>query len=92
RLIPASFAPSHPAPPAPLTAQERALVQLVRTASPAQLASLNPSAEQKSEAEREAAYKKFFAPSPELLAAEKAEEEATHSGGVNASHLNEVQN
>lgn len=77
RLVPASFAPSQPAPPAPLTAQERALLQLAR--NPAALAALNPAAEQRSEAEREAAYKKFFAPSPELLAAEKAEEEAVSS-------------
>jgi hypothetical protein len=72
-LIPASFAPSHPAPPAPLTAQERALVQLVRTATPAELAALNPAAQQKADAEREAAFQKFFAPSPERVALDESQ-------------------
>jgi len=88
----ASFAPSRPAPPAPLTAQERALLQLTRTASPAALAALNPAAEQQADAEREAAFEKFFAPSPQLIAAEKAEEEATHSADGTSPQPLEVQN
>ena len=75
-LIPASFAPSHPAPPAPPTAQERALIQFVRTATPAQLAALSRSSEPKSDAEREAAFNKFFAPSPEVLAIDEAQKKA----------------
>jgi len=75
-LIPASFAPSHPAPPAPPTAQERALIQFVRTATPAQLAALNRPSEPKSDAEREAAFNKFFAPSPEVLAIDEAQKKA----------------
>lgn len=73
RLIPASFAPSRPAPPAPPTAQERALIQLVRTASPAELAALSPAAEQKADAQRQAEFEKFFAPSPEIRAIDEAE-------------------
>ena len=88
----ASFAPSRPAPPAPLTAQERALLQLARTADPATLAALSPAAEQKADAEREAAFEKFFAPSPQLVAAEKAEEEATHSADGTSPQPNQVQN
>jgi hypothetical protein len=74
RLIPASFAPSKPAPPTPLTPQERALAQLA--ANPAALAALTHTADQKSDAQREADFQKFFAPSPELVAAEKAQDEA----------------
>ena len=72
-LIPASFAPSKPAPPAPLTAQERALAELA--ANPAALAALSPSTD-KSDAQREADFQKFFAPPPELIAAQKAQDEA----------------
>jgi len=88
----ASFAPSKPAPPTPLTAQERALIQLVRTASPAAVAALSPAAEQKADAEREAAFEKFFAPSPQLIAAEKAEEEAAHSADGTSPQPTQVQN
>jgi hypothetical protein len=88
-LVPASFAPSKPAPPAPLTAQERALVQLA--GNPAALAALNPAA-QKSDAEREAAFQKFFAPSPELLAAQKAAEQAAHAGSTEPPASNGLQN
>src|SRR6185437_5172356 len=77
-LTPASFAPSNPAPPAPLTAQERVLLQLARTATPAQLAALHRASDnsKQSDAEREAAFQKFFAPPPELLAIDKAQEQA----------------
>jgi hypothetical protein len=75
-LIPASFAPSKPAPPAPPTAQERTLMHLVRTATPAQLAALNRPADARSDVEREAAFQKFFAPSPEIQAIDEAQRKA----------------
>ncbi len=92
-LIPASFAPSKPAPPAPLTPQERALIQLARTATPAELAALNPSSiGVQSEAEREAAFKKFFAPSPDILAIDKAQGVPADPSSANPSPQTEVQN
>jgi hypothetical protein len=58
-------APSYPAPALPLTAQERALAQLARTADPKQLASLTPEQEAKVDAEKAAEFARFFAhPSP----------------------------
>ena len=76
RFIPASFAPSHPAPPAPPTAQERALIQLVRNAGPAELAALNRPTDGRSDAEREAAFNKFFGPSDEVRAIDEAQQKA----------------
>jgi hypothetical protein len=58
----ASFAPSHPAPVLPLTAQERALVRLVQTADPKLLAALSPETQAKVEAQEADNYNKFFAP------------------------------
>jgi hypothetical protein len=60
----ASFAPSHPAPVQPLTAQERALIQLARTADPRLLASLTPETQAKVAAQQADDYNKFFAPPP----------------------------
>jgi hypothetical protein len=60
----ASFAPSHPAPVQPLTAQERALIQLARTADPRLLASLTPETQAKLAAQQADDYNKFFAPPP----------------------------
>lgn len=58
-------APSYPAPALPLTAQERALVQLVRTGDPKQLAALTPEQEAKVDAEKAAEFARFFArPTP----------------------------
>ena len=57
-------APSHPAPVLPLTAQEEALAELARTASPALLVSLTPDAQERSEAQDEAQFNKFFTPPP----------------------------
>ncbi len=91
-LIPASFAPSHPAPPAPLTAQERALVQLVRTATPAELAALNPATQEKADADREAAFQKFFAPPPEPPAADKPQNGPTDADNTTPPQPTEVQN
>lgn len=94
RLIPASFAPSRPAPPEPLTAQERVLIQLVRTATPAQLAALNraQTTASQSDAAREADFQKFFAPSPELLAVDKAEGIAVDPDSANTPPRSEVHN
>jgi hypothetical protein len=60
----ARFAPSHPAPVLPLTAQERALVELARTANPTVLAALNSETQARMEAEDAAEFNKFFAPPP----------------------------
>ena len=59
-----SFAPSHPAPVLPLTAQERALARLVRTADPKLLASLEPEAQAKLAAQEADDFNRFFAPPP----------------------------
>jgi hypothetical protein len=60
----ASFAPSHPAPVLPLTAQERALARLARTADPKLLAALSPETQARVEAQEADNYNKFFAPPP----------------------------
>jgi hypothetical protein len=60
----ASLAPSHPAPVLPLTAQERALAELARTADPKMLFALSPETQAKVEAQEEDNFKKFFAPPP----------------------------
>jgi len=78
-LLPASFAPSHPAPPAPLTAQERALIELARKANPALLAALSPAAQQKADAKRQADFDAFFAPSAEVR---KIDEEQKQALGI----------
>jgi len=62
----ASFAPSHPAPALPLTAQERALVQLAQTADPKVLAALSPEARAKTAAQEADDFNKFFTPPPQL--------------------------
>jgi hypothetical protein len=58
--------PSHPAPAFPLTAQERALARLARTANPQVLIALNSETEAKREADETARFTKFFAPPPAL--------------------------
>jgi hypothetical protein len=63
-LSAASFAPSHPAPVLPLTAQERALVRLVKTADPKLLAALSPETQAKVDAQETEDFNKFFAPPP----------------------------
>jgi hypothetical protein len=62
----ASFAPSHPAPILPLTAEERALARLARTADPKLLAALSPETQARVEAQEADNYNKFFAPPPAL--------------------------
>lgn len=54
------LAPSHPAPPLPMTAQEMLLVRAVRRHDPDELAMLNPEEQKKVEAKDEAAFKVFF--------------------------------
>lgn len=54
------LAPSHPAPPLPMTAQEKLLVRAVRRHDPDELAMLNPEEQKKVEAKDEAAFKFFF--------------------------------
>jgi len=60
-----SVAASHPAPPMPLTADERGLVQFARTAGPSQLASLNTEAQAKLQEEDATEFARFFNPPPE---------------------------
>jgi hypothetical protein len=59
-----SRAPSRPAPELALTAQERELVRLARTADPKQLAILNPETQARLDAEEAAEFEKFFTPPP----------------------------
>jgi hypothetical protein len=65
-----SDAPSHPAPPLPLTDQERALIRLVQTASPRQLAVINPEEYANLEAQSALKFERFFAPPAPLPAVE----------------------
>jgi len=59
-----TVAPSPAAPRSGLTQQERELARLARTADPAVLATLNPEAQARQEAQEEADFDKFFAPPP----------------------------
>ncbi|HEY4381749.1 MAG TPA: hypothetical protein VGN01_15475 [Acidobacteriaceae bacterium] len=54
-------APSHPAPALSLTPQERALVRLVHTSDPKDLAPLTPEMHAKAQAQDEADFDRFFA-------------------------------
>jgi hypothetical protein len=60
----ASFAPSHPAPELPLTAQERALARLAQTVDPKLLAALAPETQARLDAQETDNFNKFFAPPP----------------------------
>ena len=55
----------HPLLSGPLTAQERGLLLLARTADPQQLAMLNSEAQAKAKAEDADQFEKFFAPPPQ---------------------------
>jgi len=66
-----SNAPSHPAPPLPLTDQERALIRLVQTSSPRQLAMLNPVEYANLEAQSALKFEKYFAPPAPVPAADR---------------------
>ncbi len=53
---------SYPAPPMPLTEQERLLLRIVHAGDPVELAMLNPEIRAKREAEDEAEFQRFFPP------------------------------
>lgn len=52
-------APSHPAPEAPLTNEEKLLLRAVHTGDPQLMAMLNPEMRARKEAESEAEFRKF---------------------------------
>jgi hypothetical protein len=56
-------AASRPAPPLPLTKEEKLLLRIARTAGPEELAMLNPDERARREAESEAEFQQFFGPS-----------------------------
>jgi hypothetical protein len=60
----ATTAPSKPAPALPLTAQERELLRLARTADPKQLAAFDEETQAKLEAQQAEDFEKFFTPPP----------------------------
>lgn len=66
-------APSRPAPALPLTAEERALIQLAHTADPKVLATPDPETQAKLDAQEAAEFQKFFAPPPAPPAKENNE-------------------
>ncbi len=68
-----NVAPSRPAPELALTAQERGLARLVRTADPKELVSLNSETQAKLQAKDEADFDKFFAPPAPAVAKENNE-------------------
>jgi hypothetical protein len=55
-------AASHPAPPLPLTAQERLLLQVIHKGDPVELAMLNPEVRARHVAEARAEFQEFFKP------------------------------
>lgn len=55
-------ATGYPAPPMPLTEQERLLLRLVHAGDPVELAMLNPEIRARREAEDEAEFERFFPP------------------------------
>jgi hypothetical protein len=55
-------APSLPAPPLPLTAQEKLLLRIAHHPNPVELAELDPHQREAAIAEEQAAYKRFFHP------------------------------
>jgi hypothetical protein len=58
------LAPSKPAPPLPLTHQEKLLAQVVRTGDPEQLADLKPDVREKQVELAKAEFQNFFEPPP----------------------------
>jgi hypothetical protein len=63
----ATEAVSFPAPPLPLTQQERLLLQIARRSNPRNLASLTAAAEEAQNAQQEKQFQDFFKPPPNLL-------------------------
>ncbi|HEV2575735.1 MAG TPA: hypothetical protein VGU25_00875 [Acidobacteriaceae bacterium] len=59
-------APSHPAPPLPLTAEEKLFLRMLRYGNATQLAELNPLVRDKEDADETAAFKAFFPDPPPL--------------------------
>jgi hypothetical protein len=59
-------APSHPAPPLPLTAQERLFLRMLRYGNATQLAELNPLVRAQQDADETTAFKAFFPDPPPL--------------------------
>ncbi len=58
------LAASRPAPPIPLTLQEKLLLRVARSTDPAQLAMLNPEMRARQEAESNAEFRRFFGLTP----------------------------
>lgn len=59
-------APSHPAPPLPLTAEEKLFLHMLRYNNATQLAELNPDVRAQHDAEEATAFKAFFPDPPPL--------------------------
>lgn len=59
-------APSHPAPPLPLTRQEKLFLHMLRYGNATQLAELNPMVREKEDAAEATAFKAFFPDPPPL--------------------------
>jgi hypothetical protein len=59
-------APSHPAPPLPLTAQEKLFLRMLRYGNATELAELNPLVRAQHDAEETTAFKTFFPDPPPL--------------------------
>ncbi len=53
-------APSHPAPPLPLTPQEKLLLRIAHKGDPVELAMLRPEIRARQQAEGKAEFEKFF--------------------------------
>lgn len=60
------LAASHPAPPMPLTEQEKLLLRIAHTGDPVELAMLNPEIRARREAQGEAEFQAFFPPPPPI--------------------------
>ncbi|SNT31293.1 hypothetical protein SAMN05421770_107120 [Granulicella rosea] len=62
-----TLAASHPAPPMPLTEQERLLLKIAHTGDPEELAALNPELRDRALAKGAADFRAFFPPPPPLV-------------------------
>jgi hypothetical protein len=66
QLLADLHAPSHPAPPLPLTSEEKLFLRMLRYGNLTQLAELNPEVRAKQSADETAAFKAFFPDPPPL--------------------------
>ena len=66
QLLADLHAPSHPAPPLPLTPQEKLFLRMLRYANATELAELNPMVRAKQDADETTAFKTFFPDPPPL--------------------------